>query len=618
MILETINSPNDIKDIDKDDYDLLAYEIREFLIDKISKRGGHLASNLGVVELTMALHLVLDLPDDKIVWDVGHQSYTHKILTGRKDEFDTLRCHGGLSGFPKRRESECDCFNTGHSSTSISAALGIVTANEITHRDDTVVAVIGDGALTGGMAFEALNNASRLKRNFIIVLNDNEMSISENVGGMSKYLSGIRTGHVYNDVKNGVTKTLSSIPVVGNKLVHQISKTKSSIKQLVIPGMLFENMGITYLGPIDGHNVSQMIRVFKEAKKLEHAVLVHVVTKKGKGYEFAEKKPSKFHGIDCFNKNTGEVLNKKMAATYTDVFSRTICKLSENNDKIVAITAAMVDGTGLKRFKMEHPDRFFDVGIAEEHAVTFAAGLASAGLKPYVAIYSSFLQRAYDQILHDVCIQNLPVVFVIDRAGIVGSDGETHQGIYDISFLRSIPNMNIFAPKNKYEFADALKYSSYFNGPLAIRYPKGTASEVLKEYRTPIKYGKSEVLYKEKDVAIIFCGSTAEIAVGARDILKIKNINCSLINARFIKPIDEECIENLTKNHKIIITVEENIVTGGFGEEVLRYVNNRNYPVKVVNVGIPNMYLGHGSIDILKAEVGLTSENIANKVLENL
>ena len=618
MLLEKINRPNDIKNITKDNYALLAGEIREFLIEKISASGGHLASNLGVVELTMALHLVLDLPKDKIIWDVGHQAYTHKILTGRKSEFDTLRSYGGLSGFPKRRESECDAFDTGHSSTSISAGLGIVTANYLQGKDDTVVSVIGDGALTGGLAFEALNNASRLKRNYIIVLNDNEMSISENVGGMSKYLSGIRTGHVYNDMKSGVTKTLNSIPLVGEKLVHQISKTKSSIKQLVIPGMLFENMDITYLGPVDGHNIPQMIRVFKEAKKLNHAVLVHVITKKGKGYEFAERKPSKYHGIDAFDKSTGEVVNKKTASTYTDIFSKALCRMAENNDKIVAITAAMSDGTGLKRFKATYPDRFFDVGIAEEHAVTFAAGLASAGLKPYVAIYSSFLQRAYDQIMHDVCIQNLPVVFAIDRAGIVGNDGETHQGIYDISFLRTIPNLSIFAPKNGYEFVDILKYSTYFNGPIAIRYPRGKASEILKEFREPIKYGKSEIIYKGKDVALVSCGSMMEVALQAKEELQKHNINCSVVNARFLKPIDEECIEKLTKDHNIIVTLEENVLTGGYGEAVLRFVNSCGLNAKVINIGIPNMYLEHGNVDVLKKEVGLTAENVVNRVLEEL
>lgn len=618
MVLENINKPNDIKKINKEDYELLADEIREYIISKVSKKGGHLASNLGVVELTMALHLVLDLPKDKIVWDVGHQSYTHKILTGRKEEFDTLRTHGGLSGFPKRRESECDPFNTGHSSTSLSAGLGIVTANEITGCEDTVVSVIGDGALTGGLAFEALNNASRLKRNYIIVLNDNEMSISENVGGLSKYLSGIRTGHVYNDVKSGVTKTLNSIPVVGEKLVHQISKTKSSIKQLVIPGMLFENMGITYLGPVDGHNISQMVRVFNEAKKLNHAVIVHVITKKGKGYEFAEKRPSRFHGVEPFDIDTGEVLVQKTKPTYTDVFSKAICKIAKENSNVVAITAAMADGTGLKRFKSLYPDRFFDVGIAEEHAVTFAGGLAAAGVKPYVAIYSSFLQRAYDEIMHDVCIQGLPVVFAIDRAGIVGTDGETHQGIYDISFLRTIPNLSIFAPKNKYEFIDVLNFSAGFNGPLAIRYPKGAASEVLKEKREPIVYGKSEAIYKERGIAILFCGSMLELALETREELKKQNYNCSIINARFIKPIDEKCIDELVKNHSLIATLEENILNGGYGEAVLKYVNSRRYDTKVINIGIPNMYLEHGSIDVLKKEVGFTAQKVMKKILEVL
>ena len=618
MLLENINQPNDIKKIDKNDYGLLADEIREYIIEKVSDNGGHLASNLGVVELTMALHLILDFPKDKIVWDVGHQSYTHKILTGRKEDFNTLRAHGGLSGFPKRRESECDCFNTGHSSTSISAGLGIVTANEINGGDDVVVSVIGDGALTGGLAYEALNNASRLKRNFIIILNDNEMSISENVGGVSKYLSGIRTGQVYNEVKSGVTKTLNSIPVVGEKIVHHISKTKSSIKQLVIPGMFFENMGITYLGPIDGHNISQMIRVFNEAKKLNHAVIVHVITKKGKGYELAEKRPSKFHGIDPFDIETGKTLETKSEPTYTDVFSKTICRIAEQNKNVVAITAAMADGTGLKRFKSLYPERFFDVGIAEEHAVTFAAGLAATGFKPYVAVYSSFLQRAYDQILHDVCIQSLPVVFAIDRAGIVGNDGETHQGIYDISFLRTIPNLSIFAPKNRYEFVDILKFSSTFDAPLAIRYPKGTAGEILKEYKEEITFGKSEVIFKEKDIAIIACGSMIGLAIEVREKLKSLNYNCSIVNARFIKPIDEKCIDMLKDNHRVIVTIEENILNGGYGEAVLKYVNSMNYNSKVVNIGIPNMYLEHGNIDLLKKEVGLSLENVTGKILEVL
>ncbi len=615
MLLDYINHENDIKYIDSEKYSELATEIRKFLIEKISTSGGHLASNLGVVELTMALHLVLNLPNDKIVWDVGHQSYTHKILTGRKDGFGALRAYGGISGFPKRRESDCDAFDTGHSSTSISAGLGIVNGYELTGNNGTVVSVIGDGSLTGGMAYEALNNAAALKRNFIIVLNDNDMSISENVGGMSSYLSQIRTGNVYNEIKNGVTKSLNMIPLVGEKLVHQISKTKSSIKQLVIPGMFFENMGITYLGPVDGHNISQMVKVFKEAKKLDHAVLIHVLTKKGKGYEYAEDYPSKFHGIEPFDKKTGEIISKHDKPTYTDIFSKTISMLADSNEKITAITAAMPDGTGLKRFKKNHKKRFFDVGIAEAHAVTFAAGLAASGMKPYVAIYSSFLQRAYDQILHDVCIQDLPVVFAIDRAGLVGGDGETHQGIFDISYLSSIPNMSIFAPKNGYELVDILKYSTYFNGPLAIRYPRGEAYTGLKSFRAPIKYGKSEIIYKEKDIALIAAGAMVKEAEKVRNKLKEMGYFVTLVNARFIKPIDEECMLELAKSHDLLVTIEENVIKGGFGECVLRLISGVYDNVKVINIGVPNIYLEHGMVDILRKEAGIDSDSIVEKVL---
>ena len=613
-MLEKINNPNDIKMLDKNELPELAKEIRNFLISKVSKKGGHLASNLGVVELTMALHLCMDFPEDKIVWDVGHQSYTHKILTGRKDGFDDLRSYGGMSGFPKRRESDCDCFDTGHSSTSISAGLGIVTASQIQGNDRTVVSVIGDGALTGGLAYEALNNAASIKRNFIMILNDNEMSISENVGGVSSYLSGIRTGSFYNDFKSGVAKSLNTIPVVGEKIVHQIKKTKSSIKQLVIPGMFFENMGITYLGPVDGHNISQLVRVINEAKKLDHAVIIHVMTKKGKGFEPAEKHPSKFHGVEPFNQWTGEPLNAKKNVTYTDTFSHYIAKYAADNEKIVAITAAMPDGTGLKRFAHMYPERFFDVGIAEEHAVTFAAGLASAGLKPYVAIYSSFLQRAYDQIIHDVCIQNLPVVFAIDRAGFVGGDGETHQGVFDLSYLNTIPNMSVCAPKNRYELADMLKYSTHFNGPLAIRYPRGEAYEGLKEFRESVVYGRAEVIYKERDIVLLAVGSMVKEAVKAREILKKMGYKVSLVNARFVKPFDEKCIINLARDHKLLVTLEENVFNGGFGEQVLRFVNISKLDIDVMNLAIPNQYLEQGSVDVLRREAGLDPITIAAKI----
>lgn len=614
MILEKITKPNDIKEIEKDKLPELAEEIRAFLIDKVSKKGGHLASNLGVVELTMALHLCMDFPDDKIVWDVGHQSYTHKLLTGRRDGFDELRSYGGMSGFPKRRESECDVFDTGHSSTSISAGLGIAAADKLKGIDNTVVSVIGDGALTGGMAFEALNNAASLKRNYIIVLNDNEMSISENVGGLSSYLSGIRTGNLYNDIKSGVVKTLNHIPVVGDKLIHHIKKTKSSIKQLVIPGMLFENMGITYLGPVDGHNIGQLVRVFNEAKKLDHAVLVHVITTKGKGYEPAEKHPSRFHGVEPFNHWTGEPLKEKSKATYTDTFSHYVSKLADSDEKIVAITAAMPDGTGLKRFKHKHPERFFDVGIAEEHAVTFAAGLASAGMKPYVAIYSSFLQRAYDQIIHDVCIQNLPVVFAIDRAGFVGGDGETHQGLFDLSYLGNIPNMSVCAPKNRFELADMIYYAKEFNGPIAIRYPRGEAYEGLKEFRSPIQYGKAEIIYKERDIALMAAGSMVKEAEIVRRMLKAIGYNVTLVNARFVKPFDEECIMELAKTHKLLVTMEENVANGGFGERVLKFVNNAGIDIAVQIVAVPNQYLEQGTVDVLKKECGLDATSIASRV----
>ena len=614
MLLENINNENDIKKLDAGDYEMLAEEIREFLIEKISATGGHLASNLGVVELTMALHLIMDFPNDKLIWDVGHQSYTHKILTGRKNEFNRLRLYGGISGFPKRRESLCDAFDTGHSSTSVSAGLGIASGYYLSGNNGTVVSVIGDGALTGGMAYEALNNVANLKRNFIIILNDNNMSISENVGGMSKYLSNLRTGNVYNDLKAGVTNTLNKIPIVGEKVVKNIKRTKSSIKQLVIPGMFFEDMGITYLGPIDGHNINQMVKVFNEAKRLNHAVLVHVITKKGKGYELAEKNPSKFHGVEPFDRESGEVVNKKEEVTYTDVFSGVLCKLAEKNEKIAGITAAMPDGTGLKRFKQRYKERFFDVGIAEEHAVTFAAGLAASGYKPYVAIYSSFLQRSYDQILHDVCIQDLPVVFAIDRAGLVGGDGETHQGIFDLSFLSSIPNMSIFAPKNRYELVDILKYSTYFSGPLAIRYPRGVAYDGLKEFRAPIKYGKSEILYMEKDIALIAVGAMVETGVKVRNTLKKSGYYVSVINGRFVKPIDEECIQELTKNHSVIVTLEENVIKGGFGESVLRYVVSLDKKIKVLNIGVPNIYLEHGSVEELRREAGLDEDSIVRRI----
>ena len=615
MVLEKINQVGDIKQIPPEEYDTLAEEIRHFLVEKISRSGGHLASNLGVVELTMALHLCFDFPKDKVVWDVGHQSYTHKLLTGRKSGFDELRKYGGMSGFPKRKESDCDCFDTGHSSTSISAGIGLVAARDLQDGDEHVISVLGDGALTGGMAYEALNNASRLKRNFIIILNDNNMSIAENVGGMSEYLNGLRTNEAYTNFKTGVEQSLSRIPG-GSHLANQLKKTKSGIKQLFIPGMLFENMGITYLGPVDGHDIGKLQDILNKAKKVKGAVLVHVLTRKGNGYVPAERHPARFHGAEPFDIETGLPLNKKKKANYQDVFSTCMVKLGQRNEKVVAITAAMPDGTGLKRFKNIYPDRFFDVGIAEGHAVTFAAGLAAGGMRPIFAVYSSFLQRAYDQVLHDVCIQNLPVVFAIDRAGLVGSDGETHQGIFDLSYLSSIPNMHIMAPKNKWELSDMLKYAVEFDGPIALRYPRGEAYDGLKEYRRPIEYGKSEVIYEEEDIALLAVGNMVKIAEQVRKNLKEIGYSCTLVNARFVKPIDTEVLDMLSADHKLLVTMEENVRSGGYGEKVMDYVVEQELPVKLLNISLPDEYVEHGNVSLLYEEVGIDAQTVTKRIIE--
>ena len=613
-VLDSIKSPEDIKKLTKDQLEILANDIRRFLIRKVGKTGGHLASNLGVVELTIALLLCTDLPKDKIVWDVGHQSYVYKILTGRKDDFDHLREYAGLSGFPKRRESEYDAFNTGHSSTSIAAATGIAAAFELEDSDTAVYAVIGDGSLTGGLALEALNNASKLKRNLTIILNDNNMSIARNVGGLSTYLSNLRAGEKYNGMKLGLAQGLGKIPVVGEKMIRNLKKTKSGLKQLIVPGMFFENMGITYLGPINGHDIDAMVKIIKEASKIDHPVVIHVNTVKGKGYKPAEDNPEKFHGIAPFDPATGELLKKNSSKSYTSFFSEAIVDIASEDEKVIAVTAAMPDGTGLKEFARKFPDRFFDVGIAEEYAVTFAAGMASVGYKPFVAIYSSFLQRAFDQILHDVCIQNLPVVFCIDRAGLVGQDGETHQGTFDISYLSVIPNMNILAPKNSQELKDALHFAAGFNAPLAIRYPRGSADDVALEYREPIIFGKSEGIFLEKDIAIISVGTMINTAVLVRHHLKEKGLNVTLINARFIKPFDERLIDDLLISHKYIITLEENVITGGYGMAVLRHVNNIGSDVRVIPIAIPNMYVEQGDVNIQKRECGIDYESVCKRL----
>lgn len=673
QILDNINKPNDIKYVNSEDYKKLTDEIRHFLIKHISKTGGHLASNLGTVELTIALHLCMNFPQDKLIWDVGHQAYTHKILTGRKNEFNTLRTYQGLSGFPKVKESECDCFDTGHSSTSISAAMGIVKARDIRGENNKVVAVIGDGALSGGMAFEALNNAARLNSNLMIVLNDNNMSISENVGGMANYLGKLRTDSLYHDIKSGIEKTLNKIPGVGSVIMDKLRKSKDSIKRLVIPGMLFEDMGITYIGPIDGHDIDQLKMAFLSASKVKEAVLVHVITKKGKGYRPAEQNPSSYHGVEAFDVKTGKNNVIKKEISYTEVFSESIVELAKEHDDVVAITAAMPSGTGLSNFMKQFPNRFFDVGIAEEHAVTFGAGLAAGGMKPFVAIYSTFLQRAYDQILHDVCITKLPVVFVIDRAGLVGNDGETHQGIYDISFLSHIPSLTFIAPKNKSELQDMLHFAYEFQGPIAIRYPRGKAYTGLEDFKAPIEYGKSEVLYstfddviaskkkarllnddvdklnedvsktnedldrskeeisvsnvdivydsinKKDNILLLAVGSMVETAVSVRELLIESNKNVTLVNVRFISPMDEKLLHEMTQHHSIWVTLEENVKAGGYGEKVSSFVIDHNYVhVKHINISLPTSYIEHGDVAILKEKVGFDAVSIYKKVIDKI
>ncbi|MGN0438816.1 MAG: 1-deoxy-D-xylulose-5-phosphate synthase [Lachnospiraceae bacterium] len=614
--INRIKQPNDIKQFDVEDWEPLAEEIRAFLLNNVSKTGGHLASNLGCVELTMALHLVLDLPKDKIIWDVGHQSYTHKILTGRKEGFQNLRQLGGMSGFPKRKESDTDVFDTGHSSTSISAAIGMAKANELTGKDSTIVAVIGDGSFTGGLAYEALNNLARLKSSCLIILNDNDMSIDENVGGMSGYLNKFRVGQAYNEVKSGVEKGLLNIPGIGEGLAKVVKRGKDSIKELLVPGMFFEDLGITYVGPIDGHNISEMMDTFDSAIRLKKPVVVHVKTKKGKGYRYAERYPKYFHGVNPFDLETGKALKKKEKMTNTDVFGRKMLALGQENDKIIAITAAMASGTGLEKFANAYPNRFFDVGIAEQHAVTFAAGLACEGMIPVVAVYSSFLQRAYDQVLHDVCIQNLHVVFAIDRSGLVGQDGETHQGIFDISYLSHIPNMTILAPKNRYELTKALEFAVNFEGPIALLYSRGDAFYGLKEVQEPIVPGKSEIIAKGEKIALIAVGNMVEEANIAYERLLSENYNITFVNARFVKPFDKELIDELAGSHDGIITVEEHVYQGGYGQMVAAYLMESGYHTKVKHIAIQDRFVEHGTVKQLRKMLGIDHEMIYQTVKE--
>ena len=617
-MLEKINRPNDIHKIALADFPALAAEIREFLIESVSKTGGHLASNLGVVELTLALHNVLDLPADKIIWDVGHQAYTHKILTGRKEGFAHLRKEGGMSGFPKRKESDCDSFDAGHSSNSISAGLGYVRARDLLGQNHRVVSVIGDGSLTGGMAYEALNNAAELETNFIIVLNDNNMSISKNVGGMSSYLSALRTAEAYTGMKISATKMLKKVPKVGPAIVDTMRRTKSSIKQLIIPGMLFENMGITYLGPVDGHNMRQMMRLFNEAKRVEGPVLVHVLTEKGRGYTPACVHPDRFHGTGPFDIKTGRSLSQKKSPAYTDVFSDTMTALGKEHKKLVGITAAMPDGTGLKKFGQEFPDRLFDVGIAEEHAVSFAAGLALGGIIPVVAIYSSFLQRAVDQILHDVCMQNLHVIFAVDRAGLVGADGETHQGCFDLSYLSMMPNMTVMAPKNDWELSKMLEFAVYTAGPCAIRYPRGNAYQGLEEFQAPIQYGRSEVLHRGNKAAILSVGSMTAVCEQVYKDLKAEGYDPTFVNARFVKPLDTALLDELAEDHTLFVTVEENVKNGGFGEHVASYMEACHPNARVLSIAIWNRFVEHGEVDSLRAKIGLSPADILEAIEQEL
>ena len=608
-LLDRINQTGDIKKIPPEQYNALAAEIREFLIDHVSVTGGHLASNLGTVELTMGLHLALDLPRDRIIWDVGHQSYTHKLLTGRKAGFDTLRQYHGMSGFPKRSESDCDSFDTGHASNSISAGLGLVRARDLQGGTQTIVSVIGDGALTGGLAYEGLNNASQLKTNFIIVLNDNNRSISENVGGMHQYLNEMRSSNAYLDFREKVYQSLKESP----RAMERVRRAKNLVKSLFVPGMLFENLGITYLGPIDGHDVLAVKKAIQDARNIRKAVIVHVCTKKGHGYLPAEKHPARFHGTVPFEIENG-LPKTGSRVGYTDVFSTVMIKMAQRDPKVVAITAAMADGVGLKRFRNIYPDRFFDVGIAEEHAVTFAAGLAQGGMKPVVAVYSTFLQRAFDEIAEDVCMQDLPVVFAIDRAGLVGADGETHQGIYDYSYLSAIPNMVICAPKNKWGVSDLIKFALSYGHPIAIRYPRGAAWDGYPELRTKVELGKSELVEEGSDVLLFAAGSMVETAVSVRNLLLPRGISCTVVNARFIRPFDTEMLTEQLQKHRLLVTMEENVKSGGFGEHVEAWVleNFPGYPV--LPIAIPDQFVEQGNADLLKKEVGIDAQTVADRV----
>ena len=615
MILEDVNFPKDVKKLSLADKKILAQEIREYILDVVSKNGGHLASSLGVVELTIALHSCFNMPDDKIVWDVGHQTYAHKILTGRKDKMNTLRQFEGLAGFPRSSESEYDSFDTGHSSTSISVALGMARARDLLKKNHKVVAVIGDGALTGGMALEALNDAGFSRTNMIVILNDNEMSISKNIGGLSAFLTKLRTKRFYNKSNNSSRNFISKIPFIGDKIVAIVVKIKKVIKQLVIPKMYFEDIGFRYFGPVDGHNIEELESILNVSKELEGPVLIHVITKKGKGYKYAEECPDKFHSTSKFDIETGEKLNKGIK-DYSTVFGEKLIDLAKSDEKIVAVTASMKDGTGLKKFAEEFPNRFFDVGIAEQHAVAMIGGMAKEGLKPVFPVYSSFLQRGYDQLIHDVCMQNLPVTICVDRAGIVGNDGETHQGIFDLSYLNTIPNINVMAPKNFNELESMLEFAINSNLPFVIRYPRGTEDAVEYSINSDIEFGKAEVLKEGNDVTICAIGKMVSYCLKAAEILEKDGISCEVINSRFLKPLDNSLIKKSALKTKKVFTVEDNSICGGFGSSVNDLLKNEK--VDIVNLGYPDVFVKHGSVAEIERMYGLDVDGIVSNIRKEM
>lgn len=613
MLLETINTPNDLKKLSLEQLPLLAEEVRQFLLQTVSSTGGHLGSNLGTVELTIALHYCFDSPNDKIIWDVGHQAYTHKILTGRRDAFHTQRQYKGLSGFPKRSESEHDAFGVGHASTSISAGLGMAAAADLAGTKNHAIAVIGDGSLTGGMAFEALNQAGHLKKNLIVILNDNEMSISKNVGAFSAFISRKMTGRYFRDLKKEMQGLLKSIPAIGTDILHFARKAENSLKGFLTPGALFEALGFDYLGPLDGHDLPQLVEVFNNINQLDGPLLVHVMTTKGKGYKPAEDTPAKYHGVGVFDIATGKGAPKAAATSYTDVFGETLVAMAEQDPKIVAITAAMPDGTGLNTFAERFPQRFFDVGIAEQHGMTFAAGLAADGFRPVTAIYSSFVQRAYDQVFHDICLQKLPVTIAMDRAGLVGDDGPTHHGVFDISYLRHLPGLTMMAPKDENELRHMLKTAIYAGVPMALRYPRGAGYGVEMDAELhELEIGRGELLLDGSDLCIIAIGSTVYPALEAAEVLGRKGFSVGVVNARFVKPLDAELISSVAARTGRIVTVEENALQGGFGSAVLEMLYDKGLQdVKVKRLGIPDRYIEQGSQAQLRKDVGIDAEGIA-------